>query len=316
MNESLVSIIMPAFNTEKYISESIQSVSAQTYQRWELIIVDDGSTDGTAEIARWFAASDSRIRCLFQMNQRQAKARNVGNKQAEGELVAFLDSDDLWMREKLELQVRALQENVADLVFSDGFIFQDNNVVDESSTHSTPVGGFDGAEMVATLMPVNRIPMSSVLMRRRVLEEVGGFDESPRYHGCEDYDLWLTIARRGYRFYGMGEWLVRYRVHSGSTSRQTAAMLRSEVAVVEKHQRHTEEDRQRLRYLRRLAAHATLDQYFLAVRSGQFGRALPIFHEALGLSPLTVCRPRRIGAVIKQAMLAAITRNKERRRNA
>jgi glycosyltransferase involved in cell wall biosynthesis len=235
MRDPLISVIMPAYNAERHITAAIQSVLDQTYQRWELIVVDDGSTDATAEIARRFASSDNRIKCISQQNQKQAKARNVGIEGCGGELVAFLDSDDLWIREKLELQAKALLEHNADLVFSDGFVFQDDNVVDESLTFSPLQGSFGGAEMFALLMMCNRIPILSVLMRRNVWEEVGGFDESPRHHGVEDYDLWLTIARRGYRFYGMKERLARYRVHGDSTSRQIAAMLMSEVAVVEKH---------------------------------------------------------------------------------
>jgi glycosyltransferase involved in cell wall biosynthesis len=234
MSDPLISVIMPAYNAERHIAAAIQSAQDQTYQRWELIVIDDGSTDATAEIARRFASSDNRIRCISQHNQKQAKARNIGIGRCKGELVAFLDSDDLWIREKLELQAKALRENNADLVFSDGFIFHGNDVADESLTFSTLSGSFGGAEMFALLLICNRIPTLSVLMRRDVWEEVGGFDESPR-HGSEDYDLWLTIAQRGYRFYGMEDRLARYRVHGDSTSRQIAAMLNSEVAVVEKH---------------------------------------------------------------------------------
>jgi glycosyltransferase involved in cell wall biosynthesis len=296
---------MPAYNVERYISEAIQSVIAQTYPLWELIIVDDGSTDATAEIARRFADYDNRIKYLFQANQKQARARNTGIKQAGGDLVAFLDADDLWIREKLDLQVRALSENAVDLVFSDGFVFQEGDTGGERTIFSTPVGEFSGAEMFAELMRGNRIPVLSVLVRRKVLEDVGCFDEAPRYHGLEDYDLWLTIARRDYRFYGMAERLVRYRARKDSTSSQIALMLKSELATVEKHQRRSKQDKQRLKSLRMRAAVAVLDQYFLSMSFGRLGQGAPYFFEAFGLSPLTICHPRRIGAVIKHAALAA-----------
>src|SRR5262249_49753580 len=150
---------MPAFNVEKYIAESIQSVIAQTYRRWELIIIYDGSTDATAGVVQSPASSDSRIRLISQQNQKMPQTRNPGLRQSEGELLAFLDSDDLWVKEKLELQVKALRENAADLVFSDGFVFHDNNVFDESLTFATIVGGFDGAKMFTDLMLMNRIPI-------------------------------------------------------------------------------------------------------------------------------------------------------------
>jgi teichuronic acid biosynthesis glycosyltransferase TuaG len=304
MNDPLISIIMPAYNVERYIAAAIQSVLDQTYHKWELIVIDDGATDATADIVRDFVSSDSRIRCISQHNQKLAKARNAGIKQSRGELVAFLDSDDLWIREKLELQVKALQETAADLVFSSGFIFRENNVLDESWTFTSSVGSFAGAELFVDLMLGNRIPVLSVLTRRKVLDEVAGFDEDPRYGGCEDYDLWLTIARRGYRFYGMSERLVRYRLRSDSMSSQMAPMLKAELAVIEKHQRGATVDRRRLKNLRRRAACAILDQYFLAARDGRLGRAAPYFLEAFEMSPLTICRPRRLGAVIKYGILA------------
>jgi teichuronic acid biosynthesis glycosyltransferase TuaG len=287
MNGPLVSVIMPAFNVERYIAESIQSVIAQTYRVWELIIIDDGSTDATADVVQGFASSDSRIRLVSQQNQKLARARNAGMRQSEGELIAFLDSDDLWIKEKLELQVKALRENAADLVFSDGFIFHDNNVFDESLTFATLVGGFDGAEMFTDLMLRNRIPVLSVLTRRKVLDEVGGFDET-RDCGAEDYDLWLRIARCGYRFYGMRERLVRYRVRIDSMSRRTVDMLKSEVAVIEKHLAHSNMDgefkRRRRRHLYRSLAAALTE----ADRPGEAGKYLAqlLFREKGGLTTI------------------------------
>jgi glycosyltransferase involved in cell wall biosynthesis len=281
----LVSVIMPAFNVERYIAESIQSVIAQTYRRWELIIIDDGSTDATAGVVQGLASSDSRIRLISQQNQKMAKARNAGLRQSEGELIAFLDSDDLWIKEKLDLQVKALKENAADLVFSDGFIFHDDNVFDESLTFATLAGGFHGAEMFSDLMLMNRIPILSVLTRRKILDEVGGFDER-RDGGAEDYDLWLRIARRDYRFYGMRERLVRYRVRSDSMSRRTVDMLKSEVAVIEKHLASSNMDgefkRRRRRHLYRSLAAALVE----ADRPGEAGKYLAqlLFREKGGLT--------------------------------
>ena len=287
MSGPLVSVIMPAFNVERYIAESVQSVIAQTYRRWELIIIDDGSTDATADVIQGLASSDSRIKLISQQNQKMAKARNAGLRQSEGELIAFLDSDDLWIKEKLELQVKALKENAADLVFSDGFIFHDDNVFDESMTFATLVGGFDGAEMFRDLMLMNRIPILSVLTRRKVLDDVGGFDEW-RDRGAEDYDLWLRIARRDHRFYGMRERLVRYRVRSDSMSRQTVDMLKSEVAVIEKHLAHSNMDggfkRRRRRHLYRSLAAALVE----ADKPGEAGKYLAqlLFREKGGLTTI------------------------------
>src|SRR2546430_979121 len=121
---TLVSVIMPAFNAERHIVESIQSVLSQTLPDWELVVVDDGSTDNTAEILRTFVSADARIKYVYQPNGRLGKARNTGFQHSSGGLIAFLDSDDLWLPEKLELQVTALAEHDADIVYTDGFIFR------------------------------------------------------------------------------------------------------------------------------------------------------------------------------------------------
>src|SRR5262249_61710555 len=111
MAADLVSIIMPAYNAGKYIADSIQSVLAQTYSDWELIVVDDGSTDNTATVVQQFVTRDSRIKYFFQENGRLGKARNTGIKNASGSLIAFLDSDDLWLETQLELSFQPLEHN-------------------------------------------------------------------------------------------------------------------------------------------------------------------------------------------------------------
>src|SRR5687767_2791669 len=109
---------MPAYNAEQFVAESIQSVIDQSYENWELLVVDDGSTDKTAEIALGFKAKDSRVKYILQPNGRQAKARNTGVQDAGGTLVALLDSDDVWMPEKLQRQVRTLFDANVNVVYS------------------------------------------------------------------------------------------------------------------------------------------------------------------------------------------------------
>src|SRR5262245_5671997 len=106
---------MPAYNAEKYIGAAIESVIAQTYADWELIVVDDGSTDNTAKVVRQVAARESRIKYLFQENCRLGKARNTAIQNSGGPLIAFLDSDDLWLPQKLEKQQRAQKNTNTDV---------------------------------------------------------------------------------------------------------------------------------------------------------------------------------------------------------
>lgn len=237
--QHLVSIIMPAYNAEKYIAESIQSVLDQTYRNWELIVVDDGSTDETAQIAQSFSAQDARVKYIFQQNKKLAGARNTGIVNSNGELIAFLDSDDLWLKEKLEAQVKAMDEMDCDTVFSDAFYFHGDDTSDESmlfsSFYGRAVGRLDGSAMIRLLLKGNVIPVLSVLTRKSILDEVGRFDENPAFRGCEDYDLWFRLARYGAVFYGMDTVLARYRVHSSAMSRNRAQMLASELSVIEQH---------------------------------------------------------------------------------
>src|SRR5437763_14589481 len=114
-----VSVIIPAFNAELYIGAAIQSVISQSFQDWDLIVVNDGSTDATPTIVSDFARRDPRIRLINQQNGKLAKARNSGIAAASGEFIAFLDADDVWVPDKLEKQVNAFYAHNVDVVFSD-----------------------------------------------------------------------------------------------------------------------------------------------------------------------------------------------------
>jgi len=209
----LISVIMPAYNAEKFIAESIESVLAQTYTNWELIIVDDGSTDKTGNIARQYTSKDIRIKYIYQENKKQCAARNNGIEQSNGKLIAFLDSDDIWVSEKLEVQLKCMIENETSLVFSAGFVFADH-IAHPHRIYSTISGTIGGDEAFKYLLKQNFIPLPSVLVKKSVLNEVGGFDASPDIQNVEDYHLWLNLLLKGNSMYGMQEKLFFYRQHS------------------------------------------------------------------------------------------------------
>lgn len=240
INESvpLVTVVMPAFNASRYIATAIKSVQDQTYPAWELIVVDDGSTDSTAEIVEDLCRLDNRIKLVRQKNGKQGKARNAALALANGSLIAFLDADDLWVNNKLELQVAALQQMNADVVFSNGFSFNEDDVEDETTTFEMPEGRFDGTALFDILILHNRIPILSVLMRRKLIDEVGGFDEREVVQGCEDYDLWLRVAKAEKVFHAMKERLVRYRRHAAASTHLQSNMLKPMLAVVKEHIEH------------------------------------------------------------------------------
>jgi teichuronic acid biosynthesis glycosyltransferase TuaG len=229
----LVSIVMPAFDAGQYIAESIQSVLEQRVSDWELIVVDDGSTDNTSEVVARF--TDPRIRLLRRENGGQAAARNTGIRHSSAPVVAFLDADDLWLPEKLARQLDILQQTNADLVYSDGFVFYDDGSPERADFFAVVPGRVDGPTMFRLLYDRNRIATLSVVVQRQALERAGFFVESRRFQNCEDYDLWLRLAHAGCSFYGLSDKLMRYRRHSASTTHLESSMLAPMIEVVKEH---------------------------------------------------------------------------------
>jgi len=261
MLDSLVSIIMPAYNAERYIADSIKSVLAQTYANWELIVVDDGSTDGTAAVVQEFAARDARIKYVFQENSRLGKARNTGVAHATGPLIAFLDSDDLWVERKLEVQLKAMAENNADVVFSNAYVFTDADPADETEMLRSSVGQLSGPDFFDSLVRQPQIPVLTVLAKKTALAP---FEEAKPYHGCEDYDLWIRMAKAGCVFYGMDARLARYRRHGTAMTATASNVFKPMLLVVRKHIDDTRlselEKRKRLTGLYRELIAALIDE--------------------------------------------------------
>jgi teichuronic acid biosynthesis glycosyltransferase TuaG len=231
----LVSVIMPAYNAQSFVSEAIESVRRQTFTHWELIVVNDGSTDATERIASDFCKSDSRIRLIHRENGKLAKARNTGIATASGELLAFLDADDVWEPDKLEKQIAICEKTGATVVFTDAFHFPKDFPNAPTDLFGAFVGFFSGAQMFTKLYARNAIPVSSVLWRRaRPIDDLR-FDEDPGIRGLEDYEMWLRLASSGASFFGISEKLVGYRSHNLQMSRHIVSMLRSAVNVRQKY---------------------------------------------------------------------------------
>jgi glycosyltransferase involved in cell wall biosynthesis len=232
----MISVIMPAYNGEQFIAQSIMSVLNQTFTDFELIVVDDGSTDRTAEIVSGIQRQDDRVRFLRQENSGQAAARNIGISKSQGDLIAFLDQDDLWIEQKLELQTKAIEASGADIVFSGGYIFSGADVTCETISFAQLEGKLSGPEMFRLLFIENRIPILTAIVRKEALASVGPLEEDRRYQNADDYDLWLRLAAAGATFLALPERLVRYRAHSAQASSNTVRMLQAELAVLQKHQ--------------------------------------------------------------------------------
>lgn len=217
MESILVSVIIPAYNAEKYIAETIESVQKQTYSQWEMLITDDGSTDRTADIIREYAEKDARIQYLYQSNGRQGKARNLAIKNARGVLLAFLDADDLWTADKLSEQVPVFEREQVDLVYTSGYAFE-GSTENLKQKFEIPAGTYDPETMFHKLLNGYCFPNLSVMVKKEKLLSIGGFDEDLRLQNAEDYQMWLRLADSNCLMYGLDKPLFFYRLHEAQVT--------------------------------------------------------------------------------------------------
>lgn len=210
INTPIVSVIMPAYNAEAYIQEAIDSVVSQTFLSWELIIVDDGSTDTTAEIIAKNINIDHRIKYFYQQNKRQSRARNLGISYARGRYIAFLDADDICFSERFAKQVTFLEANLDVLVCGSWF-----SIIGSDRIIKLPEQ-YDAIKLA--LLKGNCMAHSSIMTRKQILDEFSlVFDESKE--PAEDYDLWVRLALKG-RLYNLQEVLLNYRMHNAQLSKK------------------------------------------------------------------------------------------------
>lgn len=225
MTEPLVSVIMPAYNASKYIKEAIESVQEQTYCHWELIIVDDGSTDATASIINEFTLLDTRIKYLFQENGKQGKARNLAINHSIGEYIAFLDADDLWVKDKLQIQVDLLNNRKdIDLVFTQGYTILPNN---DCENFNTGVKEWNCADDLDSFINSNPIPILSVLVKREIVINAGMFTEDTLIQNSEDYHLWIKILHNKSKILSISNRLFFYRIHESQSTYKGTALFKS-----------------------------------------------------------------------------------------
>ncbi|MDO6391150.1 glycosyltransferase family 2 protein [Pontibacter sp. BT731] len=213
-----VSIVMPAYNAANTIAESIESVLKQTYKNWELIIVNDCSTDQTASIAKNYCANNSKIRLLtHDVNKGLSASRNTAISHAQGKWICFLDSDDVWHHEKLELQCEFHMQNETFLISHTNLeYFCADRVIKRPWKSFTEITYPKTGHLLPTLYYKNPIGVLTVMVEKDLLLKVGGFDIS--LPTLEDNDLWIRIAEKGTRFGYLSKVLAYYRISNGSLS--------------------------------------------------------------------------------------------------
>jgi glycosyltransferase involved in cell wall biosynthesis len=223
MTANRITALIPTYNSAQYIRETVDSVLSQTYPIHEVIVVDDGSTDSTQEV---LASYGNRIRYIRQPNAGPPAARNTGLALATGDLIALLDSDDLWAPKKTELQMDYLQRHPScGLVYTDMKTFDDSGIIEESVKISRnltyPSGNIFPQMFYETLFQT-----SAVLMRKSCIDAVGGFDADLRMG--DDYELFLRISRH-YEMGCVDEPLILYRQHATQGTRTWGKQLQQGV---------------------------------------------------------------------------------------
>lgn len=216
-SKNLVSVITACYNSEKYISETLNSVLNQTHQNWELLLVDDCSKDNTIPIIKEFQKTDKRIK-LFQLdvNSGAAIARNTAIKDANGEFIAFLDGDDKWLPKKLELQLEFMISNNYNLTHT-AYELIDNN----------------GVKLNKTIVPAKTLNYNDMLYSNKIGCLTAIYNQSklgkiymPLLRKRQDYGLWLKILKTGEKAYGLPEVLSQYRKTENSISNNKLNLIK------------------------------------------------------------------------------------------
>ena len=212
----IVSVIIRTYNRALLLQKAILSVLDQTFQDFEIIVVNNYSTDNTIEVVESF--NDERIRIInIRNNGIIAKSQNRGLKESRGNYIAFLDDDDLWCPEKLELQVEYLRKHPEyNIVYSNAWIIDEKGVRKRVAVKSK---SFREGEIFVELTEDNFITNSTVLMNREVFEKIGFFNENPSISAENDYEYWLRVALH-YKIGFVRDPLAMYRVHSEAMSRK------------------------------------------------------------------------------------------------
>lgn len=216
MQNHLVSVIMPMYNAERFVAEAVRSVLSQTYTTWELLIVDDGSTDRSVEIAQSFEKSDARIRVLFNdcHNQMPSGPRNYGLRHAQGQYIAFLDSDDCWLPQKLQHQLPLFSDAGVSVVYSD------YEKIDEEGTRRHRVVRAPRSVDYVKMLKSNYIGNLTGIYDRAKVGTVG----IPEIHH-EDYAMWLAILKKGGRAVNTNTVEGLYRIRNSSVSSHKMSLL-------------------------------------------------------------------------------------------
>jgi glycosyltransferase involved in cell wall biosynthesis len=190
VSTALVSVVIPVYNGEKYLEKTVESILNQDYQNIELILVDDGSSDGSAEIMRKLEGEDSRIKPFYNQNGGVAKARNFGIAKSNADFIAFCDQDDLWLPTKITKQILLFENPKVGLVYCGAIAeYLDYNKQSKPSFEHKYKG-----QVFDKLVQLNMLTCCTAVARKSYLQQVDGFDDDRALMGVDDWHLWLKLA--------------------------------------------------------------------------------------------------------------------------
>ena len=277
-----ISVVMPSYNAANYIQEAINSVITQTEEDWELIIVDNNSTDGTRQIIEAYA--DPRITMETVDNQGViGLSRNVGITKAKGEFLAFLDADDAWFPDKLKIAIETLEMGYDLVCHGEKWVWQNGRV------KSANYGRHRKLDYEDLLLRGNCLSTSAVSAKTSVLLATRGFSEKIEMVTVEDYDLWLRIALDGYSIKTIDNCLGIYRVHDGNSISQIGVYLGAMTAVLNNHFSLDQNSYINERTRHKRFADLYSEVASMEIRAARFWSGLKLMYRSYKLSP----RPRR-----------------------
>jgi glycosyltransferase involved in cell wall biosynthesis len=276
-----VSVIIPTFNCVQYLERAIESALNQTFKDFEILVIDDGSTDNTHDLVKEYIKRSNQFRYIYQENKGLAVARNTGLQHACGEFIALLDADDAWYPALLEKEVKLLESDS-----SLGLVHANVTKVSETDEPLTvPARNKEfltGNIFNHLFLREADILCPTALFRKSCCEEVGDFDVNLTRLGCEDRELWLRIAEK-YKIAYIDEPLAYYRVRTNSMSRNNDKMLQARLYVIDKYCTNNKYPNLKNKALQRI--YRDLGDMFLCGQN--FSVAKNYYLQSIALSPVT-----------------------------
>src|SRR3972149_2135710 len=276
-----LSIVIPTYNSAPLLKNALQSVFNQTYQDFEVIVINNFSTDNTIDMVNSF--NDERIKLINFNNEGViGKSRNVGIRESSGEWIAFLDSDDLWHPNKTRECIKAIKEHPEAILFAHKM----RNIKEGVIIGVNELGAIPKNMYESLLFRGNRFATSSVVTKKSILEKVGGFSERPDFTGVEDYDLWLRLSKHG-KFNFINSVLGDYMIHDYNFSADIQKRADHTMKVLESHMKDQPSNKKIERKIRARKAEVLFGSGWNNLKIGNFSEARTWFYKGLSIHPLS-----------------------------